>query len=234
MLLVGECFDREDDRFVEELLKVSHAPSLAGFVDRWKVDVRPWPRRQVLAYLRQPLNVPGHHVVVKRLFKQAEARGDHEQMALFLAAFDRLIRRVRKRRRRYEWVRETRQSLVHESEYLATPNNTLLPPIKRKTVDPRTGRTIEVPAPRYYRVDPSMRIFSYRTRRYLRRRAWRYFRRLGFQKPAEYVPAIRPGNEYKPPPAVTVFSSFASSARSKILIEAESAPPRELCLAKIS
>lgn len=32
--------------------------------------------------------------------------------------------------------------------------------------------------------------FSLATRVYLRRRAWRYFRRLGFQQPAEYVPAV--------------------------------------------
>jgi hypothetical protein len=34
------------------------------------------------------------------------------------------------------------------------------------------------------------RLFSYRTRGYLRRRAWRYFRRLGFQKPADYPSAV--------------------------------------------
>lgn len=34
------------------------------------------------------------------------------------------------------------------------------------------------------------RPFSYHTRYYLRRRAWRYFRRLGFQQPAKYCAAI--------------------------------------------
>ena len=33
-------------------------------------------------------------------------------------------------------------------------------------------------------------MFSYKTREYLRRRAWRYFRRLGFQRPGEYPQAI--------------------------------------------
>ncbi len=33
-------------------------------------------------------------------------------------------------------------------------------------------------------------IFSYHTRHYLRRRCWRYFRRKGFQKPAEYCSAV--------------------------------------------
>jgi hypothetical protein len=34
--------------------------------------------------------------------------------------------------------------------------------------------------------------FSYHTRHYLRRRAWRYFRRKGFQKPADYCAAVAP------------------------------------------
>jgi len=193
MLLVGEFFDREDERFVDELRKVSHAPSLAGFVDRWKVDARPWPRRQIFEYLRKPLNAPGHHVVVKRLFKQAEQRGDHELTAAFLAAFDRLIRRVRLRKRRYEWIPETRQSLVHETEYLATPKNAILPSVPRQVTNPFTGKTMELPPRRYYGDLDEARLFSYRTRRYLRRRVWRYFRRLGFQKPAEYVPAVTRG-----------------------------------------
>lgn len=33
-------------------------------------------------------------------------------------------------------------------------------------------------------------MFSTPTKHYLRRRAWRYFRRLGFQAPAEYAPAV--------------------------------------------
>ena len=35
----------------------------------------------------------------------------------------------------------------------------------------------------------SDRLFHYRTRYYLQRRAWRYFRRMGFQKPERYVTA---------------------------------------------
>lgn len=36
----------------------------------------------------------------------------------------------------------------------------------------------------------SLRLFSLATRRYLRRRAWRYFRTLGRQHPEWYVPAM--------------------------------------------
>ncbi len=33
-------------------------------------------------------------------------------------------------------------------------------------------------------------LFSYHTRRYLRRRAWRYFRQVGYRRPKEYVAAV--------------------------------------------
>jgi hypothetical protein len=185
----ADYFDREDDRFVNALRDVYDAPQLALLVDRWKVDPRPWAQQQVFNYLDRPLDTPGHHVVVKRLFKAAEERRDHEQMAAFLTAFDRLIRRERKMRYRHEYLRETRMWLTHETEHLSSPRDSILPPLPRKAVDPRTGRKIEIPPPRPYYV-AGFRLFSYRTRRYLQRRAWRYFRRLGLQHPGEYVPAV--------------------------------------------
>ncbi len=198
MLLVEEYFDRGDDHFVEALRNVEDAPALARLVDRWKHDSRPWARRQVLAYLAEPLNAPGHHVVVKRLFKQAEERRDHEQMAVFLVAFDRLVRRVRTKRFRFAWnpdPRATEETAVlaeiREVECLASPQDVIPPPLPRKYVDPATGKQGEAPYwQRYY--PASFRLFSYRTRHYLRRRAWRYFRRLGYQHRDEYVAAITP------------------------------------------
>lgn len=41
------------------------------------------------------------------------------------------------------------------------------------------------------RIEPSAFLFSLATRRYLRRRAWRYFRRIGFRDPARYRAAVR-------------------------------------------
>lgn len=189
MHTVEEYFAREDDRFVDALREINDAPALAGFVDRWKNDSRPWARRQIVAFLRAPMDAPGHHVVVKRLFKQAEERGDHEVMAAFLVAFDRLVRRVRKTQRRYEWIRATGQYLIHETEVLATPRNTIPPPLPRKYKNPRTGEMMVFPAWQPY-YGASHRLFSSRTRHYLRRRAWRYFRRLGHQQPGEYVQAV--------------------------------------------
>src|ERR1041385_4542558 len=76
MMLAEEYFAAENDLFLETLRRVSQPKTLAGFTDRWKKDPRPWARRQIFAYLRQPLNCPGHQPVVKRLFKHAEENKD--------------------------------------------------------------------------------------------------------------------------------------------------------------
>jgi hypothetical protein len=180
-LLVDESFAAADDRFLDLVRSVSTPQYLAGLADRWKKDPRPWARRQIFEYLALPLDPPGHHPVVKRLFKQAEADGDDELMAAFMVAFDRLVRR--QRRMKYRWDRQTRQSW--QEEELFTPRNQIMPPPKPREVrNPRTGERISVqPAPR---VPKGGRLFSYATRGYLRRRVWRYFRRMGFQRPADY------------------------------------------------
>ncbi len=63
-LLLDEYFSSEDGRFVETLRQIRSPKMLAGFVDRWKKDSRPWARQQIFAYLEQPLNCPGHQPVV--------------------------------------------------------------------------------------------------------------------------------------------------------------------------
>lgn len=182
MLLVEEYFNGEDDRFVGALREVHSPKALAGLADRWKKDPRPWARRQQSAYLSEPFDSFGHNVVVKRLFKHAEATDDGELLARFLVSFDRLVRRVRKTQYRYDW--QSRESW--QEEYLAMPSNSL-PPDKTITVkDPRTGRERQVPV----FIPRQGFLFSSKTRLYLRRRAWRYFRKLGFQCPERYVPAV--------------------------------------------
>lgn len=182
MLLAEEFFGAEDPRFVDAIRGVRSPAALAGFVDRWKRDPRPYARAQILTYLAQPLDCLGHNVVVKRLFKQAEAAGDDELMAVFLVAFDVLVRRVRKTRQHYNW--QTRE--VWTEEALITPRDVLPREATVKGRNPRTGGEIWTPAG----VPKNGRLFSHRTRHYLRRRAWRYFRRLGHQHPDRYVPAV--------------------------------------------
>lgn len=187
-LLVEECFARQDEAFLPALRMVSHPKVLAAFADRWKKDARPWARAQIFAYLEQPLDCPGHQPLVKHLFKDAEERKDDELMAAFLVAFDTLIRRVR--RQAWRWDRETRSGI--EYEQLATPSDALplANAINRIYVDPKTGqRVTEAKSGRRIR---GGRLFSHRTRQYLRRRAWRYFRWLGYRTPAAFPAAVIP------------------------------------------
>jgi hypothetical protein len=159
LLLLEEYFASGAPQFLDELFKVRAAKKLGAFAERWAKDARPWARGQLRAYLERPLQTPGHEPLVKRLFKAAEAAGDDAAMASFLAAFDRSIRR--EKRRQYDW--ETRDTV----EALATPRVTL-------------------PRDHAGRVRPEHRLFKVHTRRYLQRRAWRYFRRLGFRDQKRY------------------------------------------------
>jgi hypothetical protein len=182
LILAEEYFNAEDARFVDAIRQVTSSKQLAGFVDRWRRDPRPWARRQIFAYLAQPLDSMGHNVVVKRLFKHAEAAGDDELMAAFLVVFDCLVRRERKRRWHYDW----QTGEAWDEEVLATPRNTLPSEPTTTRRDPWTGRQVKIPS----RIPLKPRLFSHRTRYYLRRRAWRYFRRMGYQRPEAYSGAI--------------------------------------------
>ncbi len=163
LLLLEEYFAAGAPQFLDELLKVHAAKKLGAFAERWFKDARPWAREQLWAYLDRPLNTPGHEPLVKRLFKAAEAAGDDAAMSRFMAAFDRSIRR--EKRRRYNW--QTRDT----EEIPSTPRVTM----------PRDGRAYS---------HPDLRLYSVHTRRYLQRRAWRYFRRLGFRDPKRYRAAV--------------------------------------------
>jgi len=189
MLLVEECFTSQDAGFLKALRGITSAKLLAPFADRWKKDPRPWARQQIFAYLDQPLSCPGHQPIVKRLFKQAEENKDTELIGAFLVAFDTLVRRVRKQR--WRWDRESRQSYTIEE--LITPRNVI--PRDGQTrkfssydYNARRMTTTQVPVP----IPRNGRLFTFRTRYYLRRRAWRFFRWLGYARPAEFPAAIAP------------------------------------------
>lgn len=187
-VLVDECFANGDDQFVDQMRIVTSPKYLVALADRWKKDPRPWAREQILRYLELPFDCPGHHPVVKRLFKHAESTHDDQLMAAFLPAFDRLVRRERRTRYRYDY--RTRQSW--QEEVLVAPRDQILPSAnQREFRNPRTGQKISVP--NRNRVPENGRLFSYRTRRYLQRRVARYFRRLGFQRPQNYVRLVSTG-----------------------------------------
>ena len=164
-------FSSEHDQFLETLRANDNAPALASFAARWLDDPRPWAREQLFAYVHAPMNCPGHEALVRRLFKGAEARSDHEIMGAFLVAFDRLVRREVQTRWHWDGGSWTEEVLVARGPIIA-----------------------HMPADRSWRpwVSAAHRLFSTRSRLYLRKRAWRHFRRLGFQDPEAYLDALAP------------------------------------------
>ncbi len=181
-LLVEECFAAQDGGFVEALRQVNSGKWLAAFADRWKKDTRPWARMQIFAYLDLPLNCQGHQPLVKRLFKHAESTHDHELMAAFAAAFDCLVRRFRHN----DWTWDPALRTHLQQQVLSSPRNVIPTRDERAATNPRTGRKMTV----RWRIPRNGLLFTYRTRFYLRRRAWRYFRRMGFTTPDVYPAAI--------------------------------------------
>ncbi|MFK7788151.1 MAG: hypothetical protein AB8C95_01490 [Phycisphaeraceae bacterium] len=185
---LDELFAARDGGFVDALRRFSSPKKLESFVEKWKKTPGDWARGQVAVYFDRPLNAPGHEVVVKRLFKHYEELQDDEAVAWCMVAFDRLVRRTRRRSHRYDW--QTRQAWIEET--LHSPINRTHQEADAKTRqvrNPFTGEMIGAPV-RAIRNKPGNRLFSYATRHYLRRRAWRYFRRLGFSQPERYVPAL--------------------------------------------
>ena len=76
-------------------------------------------QRMLRDYLSRPMNTYRHEVLVKRLFKMAEAANDDDLMAHFLVAFDRSIRRVK--RKKYHRESQT------VGDVLVVPRNTNMP-----------------------------------------------------------------------------------------------------------
>ncbi len=176
-------FRDADSRFLNELRQTHPMPELAAFADEWAADSREWARDQQIRYFNSPWNVPGHEPLIKHLLKAAEAKQDDELMAVCLVAVDRLVRRKPTRRWKYDWVAQS----SWEEWGLVNPRNVLFKPPAQKSVrNPRTGwvRSFATSQPK------NGVLFSYHTRYYLRRRVWRYFRWMGFRRPADYLVAI--------------------------------------------
>lgn len=183
-LLYESLFEAQDAGFVEALRAESDMPRLAKFVQRWIADGRAWAHEQMFRYLDLPWNCPGHQPVIKRMFKWAEGQQNDELMAAFATGCDRLIRRVRQKRWHWDW--KTRSSW--EETILVSPRDALLPETKSRDYrNPRTGEKIPGSAPKK---PARAKLFSYHTRHYLRRRAWRYFRWLAYRRPNDYPLAI--------------------------------------------
>lgn len=153
--------------FLTELEKLRDPVLAAALADRWAEDARPWARMQLLAYLDGPLRHSGHQPLVKRLYRAAERRGDLELVGAFLVAFDRL-------------VTHARRPAPGGDIRLSALQNVIPSFRRRKSDDTWHDHRSKVPLPH------RGRLFSYRTRYYLRRRAWRAIRRFAHLEPERY------------------------------------------------
>ncbi len=173
-LLLEEYFTAGDARFLSELRSPRAGTGLKALGVRWQADARPFARQALFEYLRGDIDRPADRPLLKALFKAAEAGGDDELMGHFLVAFDGL--KVRRLVSRWNW----RDNAVRERLIIGTG---LVPrvPGRDRAKDPFKGRgTFSGGAMRFTRA----------TRRYLQRRAWRYFRHLAFRDAARYRKAV--------------------------------------------
>jgi hypothetical protein len=182
ILLIEEYFASQDERFLTALCQFEDWKPLGAFAPRWIADHRPWARAQLFEYLSRPLNHRGHQSLVKRLFKTAEEKQDDELMAAFLVAFDRFVRHKRRTRWNYDWqTRRSQQSEELSLKYPATP-----PAQPQQFTNSFTRERYTYQAPNR----PNQRLYKHKTRYYLRRRAWRYFRWMAYKRPDDYCKAI--------------------------------------------
>ncbi len=241
-----EAYELGGPAFVELVRQVHDPEVLAALAGRWSNDPRPNTRNLLRAYLYQPFNAFRHEVLVKRLFKAAEAAGDDDVLAWMMPALDRsLTRQVQLSRRTetavvptreearalaMEWARGgermTRTWQVGPDQHLvmargrepglAVPHGTRMPRDDERSafvLDPLVHRYVrkavpewvlklglvdqvgargELPAPGLRRQElERFQLFSVATRHYLRRRVWRYFRKLAETDPERYTRSVR-------------------------------------------
>lgn len=165
---------------VEVVCGICDADWLAELGSHWLQYPEPAARNLLRQYLRQPFCNAGHERLVRAILAAAEQAGDDEIMGLLLAAFDRSIRRER-----------CDASGAEKTALLNTPRGTVLPPVRRRLIG-RTGvQRIRLEEPHEQVMARNHRfLFRVRTRRYLQRRLWRYFRRLAADRPSRCLRAV--------------------------------------------
>lgn len=168
-----------DPRLADAARELRDGASVAQLAEAWRAADPDFARQSLLEYLRQPLNTPGHEPLVKRLFKHFEQAADAAVMAAFLVALDRTVRREWRPR----WTGEPQGDVRPDKLVAVTPR------VPRKLE--RHGLLGVFFSPREPRVRPGAALFSLPTRHYLRRRAWRFFRRLATTDQEAYLRVIR-------------------------------------------
>jgi hypothetical protein len=164
-LLLDEFFATGDERFLGEVFACRVPAKLKSLAEPWYRDARPLARAALVAYVEDGCDRAGHRALVKMLFRVAEAAEDDELMGRFMVAFDRLARRALVEMPRWDWEAGIVRTEVRLCREPGVPASL--------AAATRAGR------------------FSMATRRYLARRAFRYFRRLGFADVGRYGRAVR-------------------------------------------
>ncbi|MBX7115156.1 MAG: hypothetical protein K1X64_12575 [Myxococcaceae bacterium] len=176
-LLINEFFAVGDERFVPEVLELRDASKLKSLGEMWVNDRRAFARTALLRYVDQGgVDKNSHRALAKLIFKTAEKNQDDELMAHLLVAFDRFANRRMVTRTQYDWNTRT------------TTTFTAL--LKEQSLVRRRPKSLKnVPAWRRSFYEQNHR-FSLVTRRYLQRRAWRYFRKLAWSDGARYIRSL--------------------------------------------
>ena len=194
--------------FVPAIRAHADPDDLAKFAATWHADTRPVSRELLHRYLDEPMNAVRHEPLVKRLFKLCEASGDDVTVGRFLVAFDRFVRhRVTvKKRYRFDNVRGWGREVTATEEDIFS---SVFDPMPRQKWSVRQVQSGPMKAGK-------LRLFSTKTRNYLRRRAWRVFPQT---RPVGPGP-LPPGDHRRPHPVhrrrrgrrrVTCWTTGASS-----------------------
>jgi hypothetical protein len=179
-LLIDEYFNAGDERFVPEVLGSKDAGKLKSLGPKWAADPRPFARASIIRWLADGgADKDGHRALAKALFKHAEKAGDDELMGHFLVAFDRLAHRRLVKRWRYDFSSRTSSEVAEVKVVKGL--------LQR---DKNRPRWVE-------------NRFTLVTRRYLQRRAWRYFRKLAWKDGARYMRAITAALKLYPETAIS-------------------------------
>lgn len=164
ILLLETWLDERSPRMLAELRAATDTSALKGFARKWARSRSPFARQTLRDYIADGCDQAGHRPLVKALFKACEAADDAEAMGWFLVAFDRLAPKQLVAVVRWDW----RSASAYTAKEL-----------RLKPTVPRRGRR-------------TGGRFGVATRRYLARRALRWFRQLGFRDLRAYRAAIVP------------------------------------------
>jgi len=178
-------FKNRDDGFLALLTRTTDGDVLRNLAGEWSMDTGAWAEEVQLRYVDVALSCPGHEQLFRTLFRHAESVHQHRVMAQFLVALDRVVRRQRVVIRRQDGNFNVTEEVLRA---ISNRSVTSAEPFLRQTQHPTTGQPIQQVIHRKSNAHSDRdRLFTHKTRAYLRRRTWAYFRRLSETNINSYV-----------------------------------------------